>query len=79
MVPPAGRGLGRGARRGRAGAAAGPRARASTWPGTTGGLIAGYLADRDAASRRRAVRPGELDLVTAFADIAELSVGAAGL
>jgi acetyl/propionyl-CoA carboxylase alpha subunit/acetyl-CoA carboxylase carboxyltransferase component len=33
-------------------------------------LIAGYLADRDAAGA--SARPGELDLVTAFADIAEL-------
>ncbi len=37
-------------------------------------LIAGYLADRDAALAAGAlVRPGELGLVTAFADIAELS------
>jgi acetyl-CoA carboxylase carboxyltransferase component/biotin carboxyl carrier protein len=34
-------------------------------------MIAGYLADRDAAAA--AVRPGELELLTAFADIAELS------
>jgi acetyl/propionyl-CoA carboxylase alpha subunit/acetyl-CoA carboxylase carboxyltransferase component len=37
-------------------------------------MIAGYLADRDAALAAGApVRSGELDLVTAFADIAELS------
>jgi acetyl/propionyl-CoA carboxylase alpha subunit/acetyl-CoA carboxylase carboxyltransferase component len=37
-------------------------------------MIAGYLADRDAAlGAGAAVRRGELDLVTAFADIAELS------
>jgi acetyl/propionyl-CoA carboxylase alpha subunit/acetyl-CoA carboxylase carboxyltransferase component len=35
--------------------------------------IAGYLADRDAAIAAAApVRPGELDLVTAFVDLAEL-------
>ena len=37
-------------------------------------LIADYLADRDAAVGAGApARPGELDLVTTFADIAELS------
>ena len=37
-------------------------------------MIAGYLADRDAAVAADApVRQGELDLVTAFVDIAELS------